>query len=163
MRGSNAGGKKPIEEVKKLRARVAKLERLRSKSTEHTNSNGQLDEAWHEWEMTFDATKDSIMLIDSEFKIIQANRATSHFLDMPLEEIVGKTCWQVLHGTEAPPEKCPFKKELKRGKCESCNKIRLLDKCHVIKKAKFTKPYSKWIFLKFHPANVLFLCKDCHP
>lgn len=58
MRDSNAGGKKPIEEIEKLRARVAKLGRLKSKSTEHTNSNGQLDQAWHEWEKTFDATKD---------------------------------------------------------------------------------------------------------
>jgi len=112
MRDSRASGKKPINEVEKLRARVAILESENRKLTKPSSADEELGKAWAEWEKTFDAARDSIMVIDSEFKIIQANLATSRLLGKPVDEIVGQTCWQVVHGTEEPPEKCPFKAAL---------------------------------------------------
>ena len=112
MRDSQASGKKPINEVEKLRARVAILESENRKLTKSSSADEELGKAWAEWEKTFDGARDSIMVIDSEFKISQANLATSHLLGKPVDEIVGQTCWQVVHGTEEPPEKCPLKAAL---------------------------------------------------
>ena len=60
-----------------------------------------LKKALEEWESTFNAAEDSIMLINTEFKIVQANLATSRFLGKPLNEILGKTCHHLFHGTDA--------------------------------------------------------------
>lgn len=110
MRGGSTSGKKPIKEVQELRARIAKLERVNRGITKPGNADEELDKAWYEWERTFDATKDSITFIDSEFRIVQANLATSRFLGKPLDEIIGKTCWQIVYGTDQPPNECPLKK-----------------------------------------------------
>jgi len=109
MQDRGETGKNSIEEVRRLRARMAKLERLKGDIARHEGTDKELDRAWIEWERTFDATKDAIILIDSHFKIVQANLATSRFLGKPLDEIVGKTCWKLVHGTEQPPENCPLK------------------------------------------------------
>ena len=96
--------------MEKLRARLAKLEQVSRKRAEHKSPDEELDKAWYEWEKTFDATKDSMMVIDSKSKIIQANLATSRLLGIPVEQIIGKTCWQVVHGADKPPKECPLKK-----------------------------------------------------
>jgi PAS domain S-box-containing protein len=109
MREHGETSKNSIEEVRKLRARVARLERLNRDTVRHEGTDQELDRAWTEWEKTFDATKDAVILIDSHFKIVQANLATSRFLGKPLDEIVGKTCWKLVHGTDQPPENCLLK------------------------------------------------------
>lgn len=55
-----------------------------------------------------------------------------------------------------------FKVERRHGLCEACNNKRGLEKVHIIKKSVFKQPYSQWLFLKFHPINIIFLCRDCH-
>jgi len=109
MHDSGKSGRESIEEAQKLRARVAKLERVSRQLAKRKSADEQLDKAWSEWEKTFDATKDSIMLLDSEFKIVQANLATSRFLGKPLDQIVGSRCWRVVHGTKQPPKECPLR------------------------------------------------------
>jgi len=109
MQDRGQTGKNSIEEVRRLHARVANLERLDRDMARHEGTDQELDRAWIEWERTFDATKDAIILIDSQFKIVQANLAASHFFGKPLDEIVGNTCWKLVHATEQPPENCPLK------------------------------------------------------
>jgi len=55
-----------------------------------------------------------------------------------------------------------FKKEISRGQCEACMHTRDLEKVHIIKKHVFRRPYSEWSFLRYHPVNILFLCRECH-
>jgi PAS domain S-box-containing protein len=97
-------------EVERLRARVAKLERISRNLAHVDGENVAEDHAWREWERTFDAAKDSIIIVDPEFKIVQANVATSRLLDIPIDGIVGKTCWEVVHDSHQPPAECPLKK-----------------------------------------------------
>ncbi len=69
----------------------------------------ELKNALSEWDVTFNATKDSTMLIDDKFKIFKANFATERFLGKHLNEILGGTCYELVHGTDAPPDTCPLK------------------------------------------------------
>ncbi|MFW6415268.1 MAG: response regulator [Thermodesulfobacteriota bacterium] len=59
------------------------------------------------WERTFEAVPDMICLIDSEHRIIHANRATRQRLNMEHEDIANSFCYQIFHNTEQPPEFCP--------------------------------------------------------
>lgn len=65
-----------------------------------------LDELW----TIFNATKDSIMLIDSEFKIVQANAATLEFLGKSLDEVIGQKCYKLIHESDLPDEVCPLER-----------------------------------------------------
>jgi PAS domain S-box-containing protein len=75
------------------------------KQTEEALKNSLAD-----WQSTFNSTEDLIMLLDKEFKIIRANLSTARFIGLDIHEILGKTCYQLLHKTKAPPDLCPLKK-----------------------------------------------------
>ena len=114
-------GRKAIEEVQRLRARVANLERIALRKAGPKDADRELDRAWSEWETTFDAIGDSVILLDSEFNILQANAATSSLLGKPLDEIVGQRCCKLVHGSYEPLENCPLiktKTTKKRQKAE---------------------------------------------
>jgi PAS domain S-box-containing protein len=78
--------------------------------TERKKIEKELKTAADEWQVTFDSTIDLIMLLDNEMRIIKANFATTKFLSRPFNEILGKNCFQLFHGTDRPPAVCPVKK-----------------------------------------------------
>ncbi len=94
-----------LKEIKSLRARLAGLERLEG---EHERVEQALMTALQEWEATFNATRDSIMLADKEFTIIQANHAASRFFGKPLGKILGESTYGLLYGGKLPPDDCPL-------------------------------------------------------
>ncbi|MCX5638549.1 MAG: PAS domain S-box protein [Planctomycetota bacterium] len=110
MRDLDAGGRNVGGEIQALHSRITKLEQVSHNLSTHKNVDDELDKAWHEWETTFDAIKDSIILTDNEFRIVQANRAASQLFGKSLDEIIGKTCWHLVHGIDQPPKECPLKK-----------------------------------------------------
>jgi PAS domain S-box-containing protein len=64
-----------------------------------------------EWESTFNAISDWVSLLDVHSnRILRTNKAGENYLGVPVEEIVGKTCCMLLHGTEVPIENCPVVK-----------------------------------------------------
>ena len=118
MRDLDAVGKEITGEIQALHSRVTKLEQVSHDLPRRRNVDEELDNAWREWEATFDATKDSVILTDGDFKIIQANLAASQLFGRSLDEIIGKTCYQLLHGTDRPPKECPLAKAKKTKKHE---------------------------------------------
>ena len=67
-----------------------------------------LQEAALQWDATFDAMEDSVAIIDTEARFRRCNEATAKLLGKPADEIVGRTCWQLIHGTSGPIEDCPM-------------------------------------------------------
>jgi len=61
-----------------------------------------------EWQTTFDSVNDAICLINMEGKILQCNKAMASLLDKPIHEVLGSTCWELVHNTSEPIEGCPF-------------------------------------------------------
>jgi len=78
--------------------------------TERKQTEEALKNALADWQSTFNSTEDLIMLLDKEFKIIRANLSTARFIGLDINEILGKTCYKLLHKTKAPPDICPLKK-----------------------------------------------------
>lgn len=66
MRSLEAGGKHYTEEIVALRARVAELECVNRRLTKSSGADEDLDKAWTEWERTFDAARDSILVFDGD-------------------------------------------------------------------------------------------------
>ena len=72
------------------------------------------------WQTTLDAIGESIFLIDLDHKIIQCNRATLDILGKSsYSEIIGHSCWELVHGTSGPVEWCPMKCMLESGHREA--------------------------------------------
>jgi PAS domain S-box-containing protein len=92
--------------IKSLRTHLGGLERLES---EHERVEQALINALRQWEETFNATQDSIMLVDNEFRIVQANNSASRFFGKPLGTLLGQTTHKLLYETELPPDNCPLK------------------------------------------------------
>ena len=67
-----------------------------------------LEEAARQWEHTFNSATDSIMLMDTEQRIIRCNSATEKLLNKKASEIVGCHCYELVHGAKGPIEGCPF-------------------------------------------------------
>ena len=81
--------------------------------TENKQTEEAIERAKNEWELTFDTIPDMIMILDNQYRILRANRVVADKLGIPITELPGKICYQVLHGTEAPPSSCPHAELLK--------------------------------------------------
>ncbi len=59
------------------------------------------------WYLTFDAVDDVISIHDTEMRCLKANRAARQFLDIPEEEIEGRTCHDLFACSDEPCSTCP--------------------------------------------------------
>ncbi|MEN4029024.1 MAG: MEDS domain-containing protein [Methanobacterium sp.] len=86
-----------------------------------SSDNKQIKEAairaQKDWEQTFNAVPDLIVLLDDNHKVIRANKSMAETLGLTPEECVGLECYRVVHGTDEPPSFCPHSKLLEDG-CE---------------------------------------------
>jgi PAS domain S-box-containing protein len=70
-------------------------------------SSDLLREAARDWQVTFDATSDSICLLDTDQRILRCNRTMAEMFGMKQEELIGRRCWEIVHGTMEPIPECP--------------------------------------------------------
>ena len=68
-----------------------------------------------QWEKTFNSVSDSIFLMNRANTVLQANPATAELLGIPIEEIMGKKCYRLIHGLDFPPDSCVTCDALTRG------------------------------------------------
>jgi len=59
-----------------------------------------------EWETTINATEDHIYNIDKDYRLIRVNKAYADYVNMKPEDIIGKTCYEVIHRTNEPCLDC---------------------------------------------------------
>jgi PAS domain S-box-containing protein len=63
-----------------------------------------------EWEETFNSMTDSIFVLDKDFNIIKANKASIEILKMNYKDIIGRKCYELVHDLDHPWPGCPFEK-----------------------------------------------------
>jgi PAS domain S-box-containing protein len=71
--------------------------------------------AKQEWERTFDAITDPVMILDIEYRIIKTNKALAAKLELTPREVQGLYCYRVIHETHCPPENCPYTRLMAEG------------------------------------------------
>jgi PAS domain-containing protein len=57
---------------------------------------------------SIDSFPAAVAIIDSKCSIQFANTGMLDFLDLPLEEVVGSKCFQLVHGTREAMQGCPL-------------------------------------------------------
>lgn len=67
----------------------------------------------------FNAIGNMTLLLDTQHNILAANRATVTGLGKTKEELKGKKCYEIFHGTAQPPESCPLEKMLRSNSMET--------------------------------------------
>ncbi|MFC2041106.1 PAS domain S-box protein [Chloroflexota bacterium] len=95
---------------------VASIIQITSDITERKQVEEKTRQAAEEWRTTFDSITDLISIHDKDFKLVRVNKAFANSLNMKPEEVVGKTCYQVIHGANEPVSNCPHMKTLKTKK-----------------------------------------------
>ena len=80
---------------------------LRLEIAERQQTEDALRRANEEWLNTFNASSDPIFLLDRDHRITRANKALAAMAGVPVEEIIGRLCHEVIHGCDAPVLPCP--------------------------------------------------------
>ena len=82
-------------------------------------SQAERDLAREEWEKTFEAVTDPIMIVTKDFTIARANRAMADWIGVSRKDAVGVTCFRQVHHCSTPTAGCPHKRLLEDGKAHS--------------------------------------------
>jgi PAS domain S-box-containing protein len=72
-----------------------------------------------DWERTFDAVPDLIAIIDTNHTILRVNRPMAERCRLSVEDIIGRKCYEVVHGLHAVPFCCPSLSMLDDGMAHS--------------------------------------------
>jgi PAS domain S-box-containing protein len=80
--------------------------------TERKRAEDNLFQVTERWERTFDAVPDLIAIIDTNFRIVQANKAMADRLGATQAECAGQVCYAAVHKSESPPSFCPHAQTL---------------------------------------------------
>jgi len=84
--------------------------------TERKQAEKRLQESSREWRTTFDSITDLIMIHDKDNRIVRVNKAVADMLRTTPQELIGKFCHEVMHGTKEPPVNCPHLQTFINGK-----------------------------------------------
>jgi CheY-like chemotaxis protein len=97
---------------------------------EKENAIQEVIRARDEWEQTFNAIPDLIAIIDTDHRIVKANKAMTLKLNCSASDPVGNHCYELVHGLKSVPEFCPHAKSLLSGKEENAEVLE--DRLHGI-------------------------------
>ena len=93
-------------------------EGLAKMHAENEQAENKLKKIANEWQATFDSITDHVMILDNKFKIVRGNRAVASFFNLPVDSLIGKSCFSLMHGTDRPLDTCPLKKMFGTGQHE---------------------------------------------
>ena len=59
------------------------------------------------WQEIFDAITDAICILDNDHRIVKCNLAMCRLLKLNQDQILGRHCWQLVHGSNQILKDCP--------------------------------------------------------
>jgi len=87
--------------------------------TESLRAERTLQALANEWQLTFDAVRDAMVILDKDFSILHCNQAFERLVAEQQQAIVGRHCWELVHHSHAPIHVCPFATMLKSKQSET--------------------------------------------
>jgi len=87
-------------------------EQLQQEVIERKQAEGKITQAAEEWRATFDSIIDLVSIHDKNFRLTRVNKALANALQREPAELIGKTCYKLVHGTNEPVPNCPHMKTL---------------------------------------------------
>jgi PAS domain S-box-containing protein len=92
------------------------LTELEASETGYMQEEEMITQTAQEWGTTFDAISDLVSIINKEHRIIRVNKAFADTFQKKPWELIGRSCYEVVHGTNKPVATCPLKKTVKTKK-----------------------------------------------
>jgi PAS domain S-box-containing protein len=118
MEDENKTKKQLIEEIKVLRQQGLSGPQFvhpRDKQAELENVPDEL----LGWETLFNAIGSAIWMLDDKHIIKRSNKAAGEIFHLPVSEMIGKPCWEIVHKTSQPIPQCPIVQASQTKKRES--------------------------------------------
>ena len=84
--------------------------------TERKQAEEEIRRAAQEWKTTFASITDMVSIHDKDGKLLRVNKAFANVFGAEPEELIGKACYEVVHGTKKPWPECPMKQMLETKK-----------------------------------------------
>ncbi|MDV2989771.1 MAG: PAS domain S-box protein [Dehalogenimonas sp.] len=75
-------------------------------------------DAVQEWRVTFDSITDMVAIVDADYKIARVNAAFTRVLNTRPHEVIGRHCYEVIHGRNTPHPSCPHSRTFENNKVE---------------------------------------------
>jgi PAS domain S-box-containing protein len=100
------------KEPEALRQGVGVVEKL-------TEKQRWVLEKWHD---PFNAMESVMLVIDKDYKIENINERGLELLGKSKDEIIGKKCYQAIHGEDKPVQCCPLRQALTTDKVQSAER-----------------------------------------
>jgi PAS domain S-box-containing protein len=94
-------------------------------------SESNLRQSLNSWETTFNSIKNAICLLALDGSIIRCNQAMNDMLGKSDEEITGRKCFEIVHGTKKHIAGCPHLKVVQSGHRETAE-IAIDDKWYYV-------------------------------
>jgi len=95
------------DRLERVPIEVNRTVRRRAYLAEVARQQEQIRRAEEEWELTFNTVPDPVLLLDDQYGIRYANRATARLLGVEPEQLIDKHCYQAVHGLSQPHPDCP--------------------------------------------------------
>jgi diguanylate cyclase (GGDEF)-like protein/PAS domain S-box-containing protein len=76
------------------------------------------EEIAREWQSTFNSITDMISIQDVNCRLVRVNKAYADAFQKTAEDLEGKPCFEVVHGTKEPIDNCPHIKTFKTSKTQ---------------------------------------------
>jgi len=81
--------------------------------TERKQAEEKIKQTAEEWSTTFNSITDFVAICDKDFRVVRVNKAFADLLKKKPDELIGKPCYEMVHGTNEPVLNCPHKKTMK--------------------------------------------------
>jgi len=91
-------------------------EEVRKELAERKKAEDRIKRAAEEWRTTFDSITDLVSVCDKDFRLTRVNKAYADVAKKKPKELIGKPCYEIVHGTNEPALNCPHKKTLETKK-----------------------------------------------
>jgi PAS domain S-box-containing protein len=72
------------------------------------DTTGNSESIISEWETIFDSITDLVSVLDADRRFIRINRPLAKYLGIEPQDVIGKKCHEVMHGTDKPVSYCPI-------------------------------------------------------
>ncbi len=73
----------------------------------------------NDWQQTFDATDSAIWILDRDQRIVRSNGSAERYFHRPCDQMIGRHCWEIVHGTAEPICDCPALRAIRTMKREA--------------------------------------------
>ncbi|MBM4319695.1 MAG: response regulator, partial [Deltaproteobacteria bacterium] len=80
-----------------------------------TRADEDLVRSAERWQATFDAISDVVCVVSNDHKFIEINQAGCRSLGISRDQIIGRRCFEVVHGTGSPITACPCRLAAQSG------------------------------------------------